>query len=291
MKTAEIHRDDDWLVSDRPEAMWVDVTPEMAARWLEYGLLDRKVMRFHVRNLARDMASKRFYPVPDGIAFDLLGNRINGQHRLSAVLECGLTVGMFVFVGLPTESRTVTDTGKKSRSLLHAFQMRGIETAESEKRVCEVANAMLDADGRQRRTVQESLDFAEEHLGNIEAAIKLISSGPVSKKNSVIAVIARSLETARKDERRDIGSFCSVIESGIPSVKDDEWLVDVRDFMMRPLGGGHGERLALMNRTAKALARHIGRRVPRGSSCSDLFPLLPGPSLGRSPSLLSLVSK
>lgn len=60
----------------------VDVTPEMAAKWLEGNVLNRPLKQAHVDRLAREMAAGRWRLTHQGIAFDVSGCLIDGQHRL-----------------------------------------------------------------------------------------------------------------------------------------------------------------------------------------------------------------
>jgi hypothetical protein len=110
----------------------VDVTPEMAAQWLENNCADnRNLRRFVVEKYARDMEAGRWELTHQGIAFDKKGRVVDGQHRLSAVALSGVTVRMVV--AFETEMtygsqidrgalRTVTDITKVGAKELAALR-------------------------------------------------------------------------------------------------------------------------------------------------------------------------
>lgn len=81
------------------------ITPKLAEEYL------KKVRQGHQRKLivsraetyAREMRAGHWFLNHQGIAFDENDNLIDGQHRLKAVIICGLTVPMLVARGITTE--------------------------------------------------------------------------------------------------------------------------------------------------------------------------------------------
>ena len=61
----------------------VDITPSLAASWLDKNEHNRPVNWNYVAQLARDMKTGRFTCTHQGIAFDTQGHLIDGQHRAS----------------------------------------------------------------------------------------------------------------------------------------------------------------------------------------------------------------
>lgn len=91
------------------------VTPEIAKELLEKNYRkQRPVAQRHVDMLTREMAEGRWMNLADGdIVIDANGNLIDGQHRLLAVIQSGMTVPFAFKEGIPTESYKVIDSGKK----------------------------------------------------------------------------------------------------------------------------------------------------------------------------------
>lgn len=85
-------------------SQWIEVTPELAQRWLKNNFRNRTVREDVVSAYARDMANGRWVYTHQGIAFNDRDELIDGQHRLHAVILSGLaSVRMMVTFGLPSK--------------------------------------------------------------------------------------------------------------------------------------------------------------------------------------------
>jgi hypothetical protein len=90
------------------------ITPEMAKRYLARGVPgERKIRKNRVEALAADMKAGCFFPIQSGIGFDVHGRRIDGQHRLAAIVQSGVGQWMVVERNQPSEWREVMDSGLK----------------------------------------------------------------------------------------------------------------------------------------------------------------------------------
>lgn len=98
------------------ESVWVLVTPELAKLYMMANIENRAVRPKHVSRLTTDMVEDRFAVTHQGIAFDDSGILIDGQHRLSAILESGKNQWMLVTTGLPSEAKRVVDGGAKRKA-------------------------------------------------------------------------------------------------------------------------------------------------------------------------------
>lgn len=111
------------------ETKVVTVTPEMARQWLTVNMKgQRNVMKSTVHNYARQMRNGTWRLTHQGIAFDELGELIDGQHRLNAVIEANIPVQMNVTYDVhrkPGEVFTI-DMGRK-RTYSNVVQMSGID--------------------------------------------------------------------------------------------------------------------------------------------------------------------
>jgi hypothetical protein len=79
----------------------VVVTPELASKWLARNKKNRRVYQGRVALYASQMASGEWHLTHQGIAFDELGNLVDGQHRLP---HCGGQSSAFKRVLAPTEN-------------------------------------------------------------------------------------------------------------------------------------------------------------------------------------------
>lgn len=95
------------------EPTWeiVLITPEIAREYLSHNRNNRNVRRMDVKSYADDMCNGKWRFVGDPIKFAKDGRLIDGQHRLLAMVECGVTLKMAVVRGLDLEDQLVLDTG------------------------------------------------------------------------------------------------------------------------------------------------------------------------------------
>jgi hypothetical protein len=91
------------LVRGGIQTAWVEINPDLATRWLRNNVGNRKLKPHAVTGLARDMSNGDFVPTHQGIAFNDAEQLIDGQHKLTAIVESGVTLPMLVTWGLPRQ--------------------------------------------------------------------------------------------------------------------------------------------------------------------------------------------
>lgn len=108
----------------------VMVTPEKAKEWLQRMGKNRKLSPIHVNNLA--VAMKQGHWVLNGqtISFSAEGKLLDGQHRLNAVIQSGMTVPMAIAIGV-TDDRAFEsyDIVAKKRGVDAIIGMEGVKHA------------------------------------------------------------------------------------------------------------------------------------------------------------------
>lgn len=100
----------------------VDVTPEMAAEWLDNMAPNRKASQKRVSALAVQMQTGLWVFDASPIRFDTQGRLVDGQNRLHAVIESGMTIPFAIARGIAPQAMAVMDTGK-TRTLSDMMQM------------------------------------------------------------------------------------------------------------------------------------------------------------------------
>ena len=87
------------------------ITPTMAAEWLRGNTVNRRLVPNHVERLASEMLAGEWRLTGDCIKF--AGDRLmDGQHRLQAVVQSGVTIQCFVARNVDLEVFAVLDTGR-----------------------------------------------------------------------------------------------------------------------------------------------------------------------------------
>ena len=68
------------------------VSPEMATKWLEKNIVNRRIRDYKVNAYARDMKNGDWRLNGEAIVFNKSGQLVDGQHRLNAIAKSGVTV-------------------------------------------------------------------------------------------------------------------------------------------------------------------------------------------------------
>src|SRR6266566_6484311 len=89
------------------------ITPARAAEWLEANTTNRPLSRPVVRSFAEAMRRGEGLVTHQGIAFDVNGVLVDGQHRLAAIIEADVPVEVTVFSEVAEGTFDVLDTGKR----------------------------------------------------------------------------------------------------------------------------------------------------------------------------------
>lgn len=92
------------------------ISPEKAYRYLEGNIHNRPIRQHRVRELADAMRRGEWKVTHQGLAFGKTESKgdqilVDGQHRLWAIVESGVTVEMMVTLGIDPETFKVIDTG------------------------------------------------------------------------------------------------------------------------------------------------------------------------------------
>lgn len=102
-----------------------EITPDKAAFYLHYNIANNRPINKKIEEYKRDMLAGDWqdgHPAP--IVFDVDGNLIDGQHRLMAIVQTGVTISVWVYRGAETKTQETIDAGK-SKTLDHHLHMRG----------------------------------------------------------------------------------------------------------------------------------------------------------------------
>lgn len=89
----------------------VYVTPEIAAEYLTHNTHNRNTRERQIKLYAADMSAGDWNFTGAPITFDEVGNLLDGQHRLHAVIVADRTIPLLVIRGLAREAQDDTDCG------------------------------------------------------------------------------------------------------------------------------------------------------------------------------------
>lgn len=112
----------------QPTPRVVQMTPTMATELLNRNTMNRSLRAGRVEKYAADMKEGRWTMNGATIAFTADGELMDGQHRLFAVIEAGVTVPMLVVEGLDKAAMPTIDTGA-ARGFRDVLSIGGMKNA------------------------------------------------------------------------------------------------------------------------------------------------------------------
>lgn len=251
-------------VLQRDVAQLYDVTPDLAATWLEHNTRNRKLRQSVVERYAADMKAGRWMVTGDAIQFDTHGAVINGQHRLWAVLEAGVNVPMMVAFGLDPDVVAVLDDHLK-RNLRDVAGIRN-PTSSVQHQHASIANLLVLTSirvtapevwqARRDITRQTQLEMLDRHWDAIEFAYRECFKSASMRYVTIASVmtpVARAYYTRDKERLRQFGR---VMLTGMTESNADSTAVTLRNLLMKAAAATPG-------RMVRAGAEVIYRKAER----------------------------
>lgn len=243
------------------------VSPGLAKTWLKSNTYNRRLSKPHVKKLANEMINGRWVLNGETISFDSNGTLLNGQHRLSAVIESGVTVEMVVAIGVEDRRAfDVTDVVSLKRGVHQVADMKGIKNPNT---VTSVARIVLAFDNSSNMD-EFSMIFPSSYQGDPGEVVEKsgeIQDDVINIKEKVGRAVLRSagspatfiaiLYILKRYNNRDFESFCEKIRTGIFESENDPCMM-LRDRVLKGRGGftSHAWKSTLAAITIKAFNAH-----------------------------------
>jgi hypothetical protein len=115
-------------VPDDISAELMRITPEMACDMLKNALPNRPISKARVRALIDDIRAGKWATNGESIILDGDLRLLDGQHRLAAIAEAGVTVSAMVVVGVELETMATIDQDTR-KSAADVLAMHGVKQA------------------------------------------------------------------------------------------------------------------------------------------------------------------
>lgn len=149
----------------RTEVM--NITPEMAERWLELNLNNRVRSPERENAYARAMLSGNWTLTHQGIAFRDDGTLLDGQTRLHAIVKAGIPVKMNVTFGVECANKLLeVDTGRV-RSYRNVMQISGETDKVFTTMNGVVREFILRKVGGARPTIMDIHEYIKRHYNEV----------------------------------------------------------------------------------------------------------------------------
>lgn len=264
---------------DQPTVEIVDVSPEMAEQWLSRNSNNRNLRGQVIASYARDMTNGSWVLNGETVKISSAGQLLDGQHRLNAVVDAGVTVPMIVVRDIAPEVMPTVDAGAR-RTYADALRMAGEENTSV---LAAVARRALLWDrgyrtktGSLSPTATELTAFLEQHMrlrGSAEVASKIASKTLLPA--SIIGLCHWLFSDLDPDEA---GEFLSRLADGDGLAADDPIAALRNRIVKMRVGGGRvNETEAIALLVMAWNARRAGEtrtklQLPRGGLTTENFP-------------------
>ena len=163
-------------------SQWMDITPELAGRWLKNNFRNRPVKADVVAAYARDMVAGLWRPTHQGVAFNDRDELIDGQHRLLAIVKAGVTVRMMVTFGLPAKTEgsemTVMDCVDRGATRSVADQLKiqhGLANGGHIAKICAVLAHLCFGERVRKLGVGQTLEIYSAFQFHVDDVIAMRS--------------------------------------------------------------------------------------------------------------------
>ena len=254
------------------------ITPEMAKKYLMFNTSNRALRKSLVSMYAKDMREGNWKLTHQGIAFNCDGTLLDGQHRLSAIIEAGVPVQMMVARGVERECQIAMDDHAKRNAGDALSLARNESITQSDVAVMRAVVELPS--GRNRRSMltkqelnnvvdllKEPMRFVSQYMASTE---KGITSAPV--KSAIV------LAWFYVDDLERLGLFCGVLTGRIlPDGTGDRAALTLREWLLRNGIMSSSMRLDGFKKTQRSIVAFMKRQdISKiyGTSVSYPWPLV-----------------
>lgn len=208
------------------------ITPEMATQILEnHNSKNRNVSEGTVQSYANDMKNGRWTMTHQGLAFDINGTLLDGQHRLWAIVFANTPIEFMVTRGLPVEKdgqftmdaidrNRVRTTGQQMQ-LCHSVK-NGNVVAAAMRVVGMMCNSRVQ---KERLSTATSLIIYEIYKDDIEQILQIASSSQY-RKSSILGPLVM-YHKGEPEKARELTRQLMTLENMAPAARALKKYLDV----------------------------------------------------------------
>src|ERR1039457_1797558 len=179
--------------SDLLTAQFEMIGPHLAKQYLDKGANFREPSAAHVKSLVEQMKRGRWKENGYPLRFRTDGKLIDGQHRLLAVIETGMTFRFLVVSNVPFDAETTIDEGGKTgmqvRTLAEHLHNRGVEDgtamASILRNVYRHHNGLqTDRSGKITASISQFLELFLKHRDKFQDALEAAEISSIVPKSA-----------------------------------------------------------------------------------------------------------
>lgn len=246
------------------------VTPDMAKKCLERNKIDnRHLSSTRVASIVDDIKKGNWKLTHQGIAFDDDGNLLDGQHRLAAIWQAGISVPMLVTKGLPLDAVIAVDNVRPRSVSDHALQLGFQDIKTYHSAIASIIE--YGPDPLPHISMQTKLDLINKYHDAVVFAYQL-SKNATGFQAPCRAVLARAYFTQDRDKLK---RFMEVYKSELAESKSEWAAIVLKRYLTRSNLYGWKMRKEVYQKTEMALSNFL-KNTEIKLVCAierELFPL------------------
>lgn len=243
----------------------IDITPEMAEDMLQRNTNNRKKKTGRIKGYSHDMMKKLWKENGAPIIFDDEGVLRDGQHRLEAIAETGITACNTLIVTVPKSQATCYDIGC-TRTLRDISILEG-KTEEIYKNT-HIINACgemyrqtyrpLNNETISKLDVIRHIDIYADAFRWAASVFGLSGSKGYSRAGVMGTVIAAYI---MGEDVTKLENFVEVLKSGMATCENDRTIITLRNFLLTNKQAGTAGKNETFFKTQRALNAYLEGKI------------------------------
>lgn len=207
------------------------ITPSDATNWLQANCKNRPVRKRHVEFLANEIKNGNWQVNGQAIIIAENENVLDGQHRLLAIIEAGMSIKSMVVYGIPEAAFATIDTGAVRTSAdalcLHFedYPQQVVKAVAAAVPWVKQLEKGSIHHGRTKISNTEVIHYARDHLTMFERATTLLHYPKDNRPLSIGVGTALYEYFARKDEEKADKFFESIYTGENLEREDVEYIL------------------------------------------------------------------
>ncbi len=181
----------------------VMVDPSLAAAWLAKNVQHNRPMRkITVAGYAEQMKTGQWHLTHQGVAFDVTGALIDGQHRLAAIVQANVIVPMMVTMNAPAVSFETLDCGiKRTVADRLVMNQKVVAALSGATKICRDRNIRVNEHDVRELSRTPFGEFASAICEATSTSAKVFSSAAVVIAAAVACVEGQDLDWVIEQRR------------------------------------------------------------------------------------------
>ncbi len=213
-----------------PTVTVMQVTKAIADDWINNNPCNRKLQDGLVEKYGSDLLNNRWTPCNVAISFYESGELADGQHRLYAISQTGISMMCIVMYGLSKDAGLNIDTGK-GRTLVDAARISGSDPELSHALISTCRAIEFGRRGDEAMSNSARLEFIQRHRTAASWAIANGPSGRMVRNAVTLGAIGRAFY-AEQDHLEKLKRYGEVLGGAFTEGRSESAAVAMRNFIV-----------------------------------------------------------